>query len=370
MIKVLSVIGTRPEVIKTAILHKLLLENQNFELTICATGQHKTIFEETLSLFELSPDIELRYVNSNLPLMQRVTEITADLDTRIRELMPDFCIIQGDTLSGYSAAQAAFMNKIPLVHIEAGLRSHDMQDPYPEEMYRHFIDSVSDVLLAPTYLSKQNLIKEQINSEKIFVTGNTSIDALKYALEKIDKPGFDPGFDLDRKINQVRALGKTPGLITIHRRANWGEKLQLTLLELDQIAQSQNLYLFYCMHPNPEIHMWVKRTKLSHIDIYPPLPYFDFIWMLKNTDLVFSDSGGIQEECAYLNKPVVVLRSNTERPEGISHGGAVLWQKFDVEQMAKYISAAGSAPKDIYGDGSASAQIVKILENKFLSIGS
>ena len=365
MIKVISVIGTRPEVIKTSILHKLLLENENFELKICSTGQHKDIFEDTLSLFGLAIDKQLDGIDSSLPLMQRVAEHTTSLDELMRSSSPDICLIQGDTLSGYSAAQAAFMNKVPVVHIEAGLRSHNMNDPYPEEMFRHFIDSISDTLLCPTYLSKQNLVREHIDQDKIFVTGNTTIDALLFALENTNHIDYDPSNDLARKIKQVRALGKSPSLLTLHRRENWGEKIQLTLLELDQIAQEQNLHFFYPVHPNPSIQSWIRNTELHHVDILTPLPYFDLIWLLQNIDIVFSDSGGLQEECAYLKKAIIVLRENTERQEGISHGSAVLWNDFNADQISQYIQSAALAPHHIYGDGTASRQIVEILQNKY-----
>ena len=230
MVKVLSIIGTRPEVIKTAILHKLLLENENFELKICSTGQHKEIFDEALSLFQLSADVFLDHGVAHLPLAQRVTELTASLDTQMQLWQPDLCIIQGDTLSGYSSAQAAFMNKIPVAHIEAGLRSHDMNDPYPEEMYRHFIDSISELLFAPTNLSKQNLLHEHIDSSKVFVTGNTAIDAIQYALDQIQASKFESDNKWTQIITQSKALGRTPCLLTLHRRENWGDKFQMILI--------------------------------------------------------------------------------------------------------------------------------------------
>jgi len=384
--KLLFVFGTRPEAIKMA---PLVLEFKNnsaeFETLVCVTGQHREMLDQVLQLFEIKPDFDLDIMQTNQDLYDITSRILLELRGVLNETKPDFVFVHGDTATSTAAALAAFYKQISVVHIEAGLRTYNIYSPYPEEMNRQITGRIASYHIAPTQLSKENLLKENISEDKIFITGNTVIDALQWVIKKIEKNKTteantiqtlnDFGYDVGR-INRDRKLV----LITGHRRENFGSGFISICEAIKELADKYPQVDFvYPMHLNPNVRKPINeifeldKNNLSNKNVFfiEPLDYLPFVYLMNKSYLVLTDSGGIQEEAPGLGKPVVVMRDTTERPEAVDAGTVVLVgtdkQKI-INTVSNLIESKNLYKKmaqaqNPYGDGKACERIVEIFKN-------
>ncbi len=365
---VLLVFGTRPEVIKMLpVILKLKKHNDRIRLICCATGQHKSLVEQILSSFHISVDCDLEIMKKD----QTLTHITAECITRLemvyKEYNPDIVMVQGDTSSAFAAGLAAYYAKIPVWHIEAGLRTYDPFQPYPEEINRRMLSVLSDFHFAPTELSRQNLLNEGIPESKIQITGNTVIDML-YIVLKMSAVDIRKFAGLSNRNSKII-------LVTAHRRENIGKPLENIYKAIKHIAELFNdTDILFPVHPNPNVRekAYQYLSGMPNIFMVDPLDYFTFVYAMKESYIILTDSGGVQEEAPSLGKPVLVLRNKTERPEAVNAGtvkivgddcktivnsvSRLLTDKNEYNKMANAVNP--------YGDGKASGRIVKkILEN-------
>lgn len=368
MKKVLFLFGTRPEAIKMAPLISCFSEDKNFDLRIGITAQHREMLDQVLNFFEIKVDYDLNVMKPN----QTLHQLTGDLISKITEEILlkekfDLVFVQGDTTTVLAASIAAFYQKIKIVHIEAGLRSGDMLSPFPEEMNRVLTSKMASYHFCPTEASKQNLLKENIR-ENVFIVGNTVIDALFEGLKKIK---LSDESELLSKYSQIN-FSKKIILVTCHRRENFGPPLEEICEALLEIAdlQKEMVEIVYPVHLNPNVKdIAYKRLIANNIHLIEPLDYPELIWLMNKSHIVLTDSGGIQEEAPSLGKPVLVMRTITERIEGVNAGTAILVgsdKKKIVSETLKLLSdeehyskiATASNP---YGNGTASNQIKQIL---------
>jgi UDP-N-acetylglucosamine 2-epimerase (non-hydrolysing) len=375
MKKVILIFGTRPEAIKMLPVY-LELKKLNFiKPIICLTGQHKELIDPVMKIFGVKEDYNLGVMKNNQTLFSLSSKIMMGLEKYLTNENPDLVLVHGDTTSSAIAALSAFYLKIPIGHIEAGLRSFDPYSPFPEEMNRNITSKLATYHFSPTNTSKKNLLNEGINESKIFVTGNTCIDALGYILgkENILKSDKNAGYDLSNKSNKKIVL------ITGHRRENFGENFENILGAIKELSlKFPEVDFVYPMHLNPNIRKPIQKffnnSDLKNIYFIEPLNYFDFVFFMQKSYIVLTDSGGIQEEAPSLGKPVLVMRENTERPEGISAGTCLLVgsnQKLIVSTISKLLKDENyydemSAIKNPYGDGDAASSIVKHCEEILL----
>ena len=367
MKKILVVMGTRPEAIKMAPLVKALSKESWVELRVLATAQHRQMLDQVTNFFSIKPDIDLNLMKNN----QGLSALTADLLLKVNEVLlkekPDAVLVQGDTTTVMAVALASFYLDIPVGHIEAGLRTWDMQNPFPEEFNRSVVAKIARWHFAPTEEAAANLIKDGVLPNHIKVTGNTVIDALHYASKKVDE---------SERVDFLKALeGKRFILVTSHRRENLGEPLHQICVALKRIAiQNPSDYILFPVHLNPNVRRVVFEhlQGISNIVLTDPLDYQNFIACMKQSYLILTDSGGVQEEAPALGKPVLVLRDETERPEAVKLGVVkiigphsekiveatqeLLDDSAEYKKMAKGVSP--------YGDGKAVARIVDVLKNE------
>ena len=364
-IKVMSIFGTRPEAIKMAPLVKELEKREEVESIVCVTAQHREMLDQVLETFHITPDYDLDIMKQGQTLSDITTRALNGVDRVIKEAKPDIVLVHGDTTTTFAGGLAAFYNQVAIGHVEAGLRTYDKYSPYPEEMNRQMVDCFTDMFFAPTSLSRENLLKENIPEEKIYVTGNTVIDAMSTTV------------DPDYKHPELEWLaGDKMILLTAHRRENLGEPMKNIFRGIRRVLDEvQGYKVIYPIHKNPvvraaadEIFAGVDRVKLIE-----PLEVFDFHNFQNKAHIILTDSGGIQEEAPSLGKPVLVLRNTTERPEGIDAGTLklvgtdsdtiyketlrLLTDKEEYDRMSK-----ASNP---YGDGHASERIVNAIIEKF-----
>jgi UDP-N-acetylglucosamine 2-epimerase (non-hydrolysing) len=379
MKKILLVFGTRPEAIKMAPLVKEFQKYpKQFETKVCVTAQHRQMLDQVLDFFEIEPDFDLDIMAPNQDLFDITSKVLLGVRDVLKTFNPDIVLVHGDTTTSTATALAAFYSKIKIGHVEAGLRTYNLQSPWPEEMNRQVTDRICDFYFAPTNLSKQNLLEEGIESKKIIVTGNTVIDALLFATEKIKK---DPtlqkeltstisasGYKLRRDNEQERDYI----LVTGHRRENFGDGFQNICKAIKQIAiQHPELDLVYPVHLNPNVQKPVYEllSDLPNVFLINPLDYLPFIFLMQHCKLVLTDSGGIQEEAPSLGKPVLVLRDTTERPEALEAGTVKLvgtsTEKIieNVENLltSESLYTTMSKAHNPYGDGKSSLKILKFL---------
>jgi UDP-N-acetylglucosamine 2-epimerase (non-hydrolysing) len=367
MIKVLSVFGTRPEAIKMAPVVKELEKHPDQILSrVCVTAQHRQMLDQVLDLFQVEPDYDLDVMRQNQTLSGITAAIFTRLDEVLREEKPDWVLVQGDTTTVMAASLVAYYNRVKVGHVEAGLRTYDKWAPFPEEINRRVAGVAADLHFAPTAWSKENLLREGVKQESVFVTGNPVVDALHLVAE-MPYPFDASGSALANIPWHKRIL-----LITAHRRENFGQPFIEICSALKEIAERHpEIHLVYPVHLNPHVQEPVFRLlgSVGNISLLPPLDYLPLVHVMKKSFFVITDSGGIQEEAPGLGKPVLVLRDVTERPEGIEAGTVRLVgvdrQKIVVEaekllndeqaydQMAHAVNP--------YGDGHASERIVKIL---------
>lgn len=360
--KIMLVFGTRPEAVKMCPLIIELKKSDNFEVVVCVTGQHKEMLSQVLECFHVIPDYNLDIMKKG----QTLTDITVKVLIGVREVLnkekPDLVLVHGDTTTTYAAAMAAFYEKVAIGHVEAGLRTYDLESPYPEEFNRQVVSIMAKYHFAPTVLARDNLIREGKQPDSIYVTGNTAIDAMKYTVnETFEHPLLDWG-------KNSRLI-----LLTTHRRENTGEAMVNIFLAVNKIIQNyQDVKVVFPVHKNPDIRKLVDQYlgNCDRIRIVEPLQLDEMHNIISKTYLVMTDSGGLQEEAPAYDKPVLVLRNTTERPEGVE-AGTLRLVGTDSKQIYKACSEllddtmcyqTMSQAKNPYGDGTASVQIRKIIE--------
>ena len=382
MKNIMLVFGTRPEAIKMAPLVKeLQLNSDRFQLLVCVTGQHRKMLDQVLDLFDIKPDFDLDVMKNNQDLYDVTSRILIGMRDVLNTVKPDLVLVHGDTTTSMAAALAAFYQRIPVGHIEAGLRTRDIYSPWPEEMNRLLTARLASFHFSPTITSKDNLIAEGISNKLITVTGNTVIDSLYYVINKLNSDinisnevissikNF--GYNIDRL-----SLNKRLVLITGHRRENFGDGFKNILLALKSLSlKYPNVDFVYPMHLNPNVRNPIKQIFNEEIQenifFIEPLDYLSFVHLLNYSTIILTDSGGIQEEAPGLKKPVLVMRNTTERPEAVIAGTVKLvGTNFDkivnevsrlLEDNVYYNSMSNSV--NPYGDGFACKKIVDFIKN-------
>jgi len=368
--KLLLVIGTRPEAIKMAPLVRRLMVQDKIEFKTCSTGQHKDLLDSILGFFNLSIDYDLALMSSNQGLHGLTSSIITKTKPIFEDYKPDYVLVHGDTTTSFASALAAFYSGIKVAHVEAGLRTFNKTAPFPEEMNRTLTGRIADVHFAPTELSKLNLLNEG-TTENVFVTGNTVIDALHDALDLIDEESNEIKYLKTLLTNDRKKIL----LFTGHRRENFGTGFDAIFEGLNQLTVERNdITIVYPVHPNPNVKKCALKYFKNNSDIHlvEPLSYGAFIWLLKKSYLILTDSGGIQEEAPSLGKPVLVLREVTERPEAVE-AGTVILVGTDKDMMKQIthelldntdLYNKMSAINNPYGDGKATERIVEYFINK------
>ncbi|WFA08688.1 UDP-N-acetylglucosamine 2-epimerase (non-hydrolyzing) [Tissierella sp. Yu-01] len=363
--KVMCVFGTRPEGIKMAPIVKAIKKRPELECVVCITAQHREMLDQVLNLFNIVPDYDLNIFKPGQSLTEITTRAIKGLEEVITKEKPDVLLVQGDTTTVFAGALAAFYQKVKIGHVEAGLRSGNLYSPYPEEANRKLTGVLSDFHFAPTERNRQNLLKEDYPDEKIFITGNTVIDALQYTVKD------DYIFHID-SLNNIDYKNRRVLLLTSHRRENIGTPMENIFSAVaDIVKKYEDVEVVFPMHLNPKVREVAYRIlgDNSRIHLIEPLDYEPFTNLIARCHLVVTDSGGLQEEAPTLGKPVLVVREETERPEGVEAGTAklvgtkyepiynnldlLLSNEIEFDKMAKAINP--------YGDGKASERIVEIL---------
>ena len=384
MKKIMLVFGTRPEAIKMAPLVKEFQKHKDtFETIVCVTGQHRQMLDQVLELFEITPDYDLDIMKQGQDLYDVTARVLTGMRDVLAEARPDVVLVHGDTTTSTAAALAAFYQQIPVGHVEAGLRTHNIYSPWPEEMNRQITGRIATYNFAPTALSRQNLLAEGIAEESITVTGNTVIDALHWVVGKIRKDESlsldladmlrNAGYDVERL-----SSGRKLVLITGHRRENFGDGfINMCTAIKDLTARYPEVDFVYPMHLNPNVRQPIREvfgenlSNLGNMFFIEPLEYLSFVYLMEKACIVLTDSGGIQEEAPGLGKPVLVMRDTTERPEALEAGtvklvgtdynkildevSLLLDDQSTYEKMSKAVNP--------YGDGMACGRIVEICLN-------
>lgn len=382
MKKIMLVFGTRPEAIKMAPLVKEFQKCPNrFETLVCVTGQHREMLDQVLRIFDIVPDYDLNIMKQGQDLYDVTTRVLIGMRDVLKEAQPDVVLVHGDTTTSTAAALAAFYQQIPVGHVEAGLRTHNIYSPWPEEMNRQITGRIATYHFAPTPLSRQNLLSEGINEKQIVVTGNTVIDALYMVVDKI-KNNVTLATELQNVLKQAGydvtrlAGGKKLVLITGHRRENFGNGfIHMCTAIKDLTKKYPDVDFVYPMHLNPNVRKPIHEVfgeDLSHLDnmfFIEPLEYLSFVYLMEKSSIVLTDSGGIQEEAPGLGKPVLVMRDTTERPEALE-AGTVKLVGTSYEKIVHEVSALIDDPAcydrmskamNPYGDGKACGRIIAFI---------
>lgn len=362
MKKIAFVFGTRPEAIKMIPIIKEIEKHPNMEAIVINTGQHKEMIDNILEMFDINVSYNLNIMFHGQTVTSITTSILNKLDEIFNENQFDVVLVHGDTTTALAAALSTFYHQIKIGHVEAGLRSYNLLSPFPEEANRQLIDRISDFYFCPTVSSKENLLNEGIDANKLFVVGNSSIDMLNYTVKK------------EWNDQLVKHINKKIILLTTHRRENLNDNMDNIFAAINQLlAKRDDIHVIFPIHKNPVIREKAKIiTNKENIDIIEPLEVIDFHNIINESHIILTDSGGIQEEAPYLGKPVLVLRENTERPEGVEAGclkligtnsqdiidniNLLLDNEEEYNKMAKSINP--------YGDGLTSVKIVNILEKE------
>ena len=366
-IKVMTIFGTRPEAIKMApLVLELEKQNNRFESIVTITAQHREMLDQVLEIFDIRPDYDLNIMKANQSLSQITSNAILGLEDVIKEAKPDIILVHGDTTTTFAASMAAFYQQIKIGHVEAGLRTYDKYSPYPEEMNRQLTDVLTDIYFAPTPNSRDNLLIENFPKEKIFITGNTAIDALKQTVQKDYKHEVLNNIPKENRII----------LVTMHRRENLGEPMERVFRAMRTVVDShQDVEIVYPVHLNPLVQESAHKYLGNHerIHLIDPLDVTDFHNIAARSYMIMSDSGGIQEEAPSLGVPVLVLRDTTERPEGVAANtlrlvgtetDAVLSNMTELlDNLNSYTEMAKAS--NPYGDGSASKRILNAIAYEF-----
>ncbi len=386
MRKVMLVFGTRPEAIKMCPLIKEFQKHiDEFETIVCVTGQHREMLDQVLTIFDVKPDYDLNIMKQGQDLYDVTARVLTGMRNVFRQCKPDVVLVHGDTTTSTAAALAAFYQQIPVGHVEAGLRTHNIYSPWPEEINRQITSRIATYNFSPTSLSEKNLLEEKVQGN-IYVTGNTVIDALHMVIEKLksdnilakeqDKILASAGYD----VNRLKE-GKKLVLITGHRRENFGDGfIRMVTAMKDLSKKYPNVDFVYPMHLNPNVRKPIREVfddnlrDLSNFFFIEPLQYLEFVYLMEKSTIVLTDSGGIQEEAPGLGKPVLVMRDTTERPEALSNGTVHLVGT-DYDKIMTEVSilledenayAKMSQAVNPYGDGKACDRIVRILNDENL----
>lgn len=364
MKKVMCVIGTRPEAVKMAPVVKAFERAEGFEVIVLATAQHRDLLDQAFALFDIKADYDLNVMTPGQTLPELTARLMTSIDATLAQANPDLVIAQGDTTTVFVTALACFYRKVPFAHLEAGLRTHDLYSPFPEEANRVLAGNLATLHFAPTEVSRQNLLREGMDDRRIFVTGNTVIDALLATAEN----DFNLGVELP--------IDKRLVLVTSHRRENFGQPL-INICEavLALVEKYPDIVVLFPVHPNPNIRSVTDKYLAHHkrIKLVAPFDYGPFVAAMKHSFLILTDSGGVQEEAPALGKPVLVLRQDTERPEAVTEGVVKLvgTERDDIVREASLLlddsiayaqMSKGSSP---YGDGNSSQYIVDIVRSYF-----
>jgi UDP-N-acetylglucosamine 2-epimerase (non-hydrolysing) len=366
----LVLFGTRPEAIKLFPVINRMRSDQNVRVTVCITAQHREMLDQVLKLTNIVPDIDLNLMEPGQTLDDLSAKILLSVGDVLGRLRPDCVVVQGDTATSMVGALAAYYKKIPVAHVEAGLRSGNIYSPWPEEVNRKIVSAIASYHFAPTERAAEALRSENISGDRIHVTGNTGIDALLSIKAKIDA---DPTLANHWDRIKDRHRGRRIILVTTHRRENFGEGMDRIADALVEILRRPDVAIVLPIHPNPKVESVLRRrlAKNDQLEIIAPQEYLDFVKLLSISDLVLTDSGGIQEEAPTFGKPVLVMRDTTERPEGVLAGTARLvgtCSKAIVTETFKLLDDRGhyremSHAHNPFGDGKASDRIVKALTN-------
>lgn len=381
MKKIMLVFGTRPEAIKMAPLVKEFYKYPDlFQTIVCVTGQHREMLDQVLDIFNIQPDYDLNIMKQGQDLYDVTTKVLLGMRSVLKESHPDIVLVHGDTTTSTAAALAAFYQQIPVGHIEAGLRTHNIYSPWPEEINRQITSRIATYNFAPTNLSHDNLIKENIKETSIYVTGNTVIDALHWVVDKLNKDEelrkkqhetlYKAGYD-------YKAYGRRIVLVTGHRRENFGNGfIHICTALKELVLKYPDVDFIYPMHLNPNVRKPIHEVfgedlnSWGNMHFIEPLEYLSFVYLMEKATIVLTDSGGIQEEAPGLGKPVLVMRDTTERPEALQAGtvklvganhdkivkmvSVLLNNKEEYEKMSKAVNP--------YGDGKACSRIVKTFQ--------
>tara|TARA_R110002167_G_scaffold58527_1_gene165784 strand:+ start:2246 stop:3385 length:1140 start_codon:yes stop_codon:yes gene_type:complete len=366
--KNLIIFGTRPEAIKMAPLVKEFQKyNDKFETKVCITAQHREMLDQVLSFFEIVPDFDLDLMKPNQNLFSLTADILIHLKPVLEEFQPDYVYVHGDTSTTMAASLAAFYAGAQVCHVEAGLRTFNLQSPFPEEMNRSVTGVVSNVHFAPTETSKDNLLRENKKEESIVITGNTVIDSLLFSVNKVNSNDFTDAEVL--KLKTILNANKKLILVTGHRRENHGQGFINICEALKTIAlDNPDTQIIYPVHLNPNVQKPVYEllANIANISLIAPLSYPAFVWLMEKSYLIITDSGGVQEEAPSLGKPVLVMRDTTERPEAVEAGTVVLvgTDRMKIVLEANKLLSDADAYNNMstlhnpYGDGKASERIV------------
>lgn len=366
MIKVMSIFGTRPEAIKMAPLVKELENREEIKNIVCVTAQHREMLDQVLETFKITPNYDLDIMKKGQTLTEITSRVLIKLEEVIHKEKPNIILVHGDTTTTFAGSLAAYYNQVAIGHVEAGLRTNQKYSPFPEEMNRQMVDCMTDIYFAPTELSKENLIKENIEEDKIYITGNTAIDAMSTTIkENYTHP------ELEWIKNNEKLI-----LLTAHRRENLGKPMKQIFKAVKKIVDEfEDVKVIYPIHMNPEIREIAHEVfdNCERVRIIEPLEVFDFHNFQNKSYMIMTDSGGVQEEAPSLGKPVLVLRDTTERPEGIKAGTLKLVgtdeeniykeaRKLLIDKEAYNKMSNSSNP---YGDGHASKRIVDAIIEYF-----
>lgn len=372
--RILSVFGTRPEAIKMAPLVRQLAQVEQFESVVCLSGQHSSMLRQVMDFFELSAEFNLQVMDSRPTLTEVYSRVLTRMQPVLEEVQPDLVLVHGDTATTAAATMAAFFHQIPVGHVEAGLRTGNMKSPWPEEFNRRLAGMTADIHFAPTETSKRNLLSEKVAEKNIHVVGNTVIDALFEALKRLTADTTFlhefyqkyPMFTSDKKIV----------LVTGHRRENFGDGLKNVCLAIRELSKRENTEIVFPVHLNPKVKGPVMELLggVEGVHLIPPADYQEFVYLMKRSDLVITDSGGIQEEAPSFGKPVLVTRDTTERPEAVEVGTVelvgtdfeLILSKAKSWLDAPSVSEEAMRKKNPYGDGRSCERVVQILAEKLM----
>lgn len=369
-IRVMSVFGTRPEAIKMAPLVKELEKNDNIENLVCVTAQHREMLDQVLEIFDIKPDYDLNIMKDRQTLTGITTRVLEGMEGVLEEAKPDIVLVHGDTSTTFVTALAAFYKQIPVGHVEAGLRTYNIYEPFPEEMNRKLAGAIATLHFSPTPLAKGNLLREAVDEKAIYVTGNTVIDALKTTISE------DYHFTVDI-LNGIDYANKRVITMTAHRRENLGEPLRNICESVKAIANEfSDVEVVYAVHKNPAVRdvAYEILGDLQNVHLIEPLDLKDMHNLMQRSYLVLTDSGGLQEEVPSMGKPVLVLRNVTERPEGIEAGTLKLAgvEKETIYNLTKELLTDEVVYKEMaqaknpFGDGEASRRIVEAILSYFI----
>lgn len=367
MTNILIIFGTRPEAIKMAPVVEAFKKHASFKTQVCITAQHREMLDQVLDFFQITPDYDLNIMKKSQDLFSITSDILLKLKKVLVQAKPDYIFVHGDTTTSMVASLAAFYHQIKVCHVEAGLRTHNIYSPFPEEINRQLTGRIASIHFAPTTTSKKNLLKENIAEDTIFVTGNTVIDALHNSIDKVKK-NPTPFIDEFQKSLGDRSML----LVTGHRRENHGQGFENICIALKKIAKAKpDLVIVYPVHLNPKVQEPVNRhlSAVKNILLIDPVPYQDFIWLMYRSSLILTDSGGVQEEAPSLGKPVLVLRDTTERPEAVE-AGTVRLVGTNTQKIINETLSLLDNPEEMekmsklhnpYGDGTACVKMVNEL---------